>query len=202
MKKICIIGAGGFGQAVMENLEANSYTPAFFADDFKKKPFFGIPMISIDNLKPNIHSVVLAIGDVTTRKKIISRLPDNIEIMTLIHPRALVSKRAHIGKGSVICAFATVRASVNLGDYSQISLYTTIGHDINTGKYFTTAPSVTLSGHTQIGNDVRFGANSCTLEGIKITDRVRIGAGSVITNDITEPGTYLGVPAILKGPYK
>ena len=33
------------------------------------------------------------------------------------------------------------------------------------------------------------------LPGITICDHVVIGAGAVVTKDITEPGTYVGVPA-------
>ena len=47
---------------------------------------------------------------------------------------------------------------------------------------------------TTIGNKVYIGSNATILP-ISICDDVVIGAGSVVTKDITEPGTYVGNPA-------
>ncbi len=49
---------------------------------------------------------------------------------------------------------------------------------------------------TRIGNHVSIGSNA-TLLPVSICDHVVIGAGAVITKDITEPGTYAGNPARL-----
>jgi acetyltransferase-like isoleucine patch superfamily enzyme len=50
---------------------------------------------------------------------------------------------------------------------------------------------------TKIGNGVSIGTNSTILP-VMIGDRVVIGAGSVVTRDITEPGIYAGNPARLR----
>ena len=47
---------------------------------------------------------------------------------------------------------------------------------------------------TKIGNNVSIGTNSTILP-IEICDNVVIGAGSVVTKNITEPGIYAGNPA-------
>lgn len=47
---------------------------------------------------------------------------------------------------------------------------------------------------TIIGNDVLIGSGATILP-VSICSNVIIGAGSVVTKDITEPGTYLGNPA-------
>jgi acetyltransferase-like isoleucine patch superfamily enzyme len=47
---------------------------------------------------------------------------------------------------------------------------------------------------TQIGNYVSIGTNATILP-VKIVDHVVIGAGSVVTKDILEPGIYAGNPA-------
>ena len=47
---------------------------------------------------------------------------------------------------------------------------------------------------TTIGNRVPIGTNA-TIMPVIICDDVVIGAGSVVTKDITEPGTYAGNPA-------
>ena len=47
---------------------------------------------------------------------------------------------------------------------------------------------------TSIGNNVSIGSNATILP-VNICANVVIGAGSVITSDITEPGVYVGNPA-------
>ena len=49
---------------------------------------------------------------------------------------------------------------------------------------------------TAIGSDVSIGTNATILP-VSICDTVVIGAGSVVTKDITEPGVYAGNPARL-----
>jgi acetyltransferase-like isoleucine patch superfamily enzyme len=50
--------------------------------------------------------------------------------------------------------------------------------------------------HTKIGNKVSIGSN-CTILPVTICDGVVIGAGSVVTKDISKPGVYVGNPARL-----
>ncbi len=47
---------------------------------------------------------------------------------------------------------------------------------------------------TKIGNHVSIGTNATILP-VTICDHVVVGAGAVVTKDITEPGTYAGNPA-------
>lgn len=49
---------------------------------------------------------------------------------------------------------------------------------------------------TKVGENVCIGSNATILP-VKISDNVVIGAGSVVTKDITEPGVYIGNPAKL-----
>jgi acetyltransferase-like isoleucine patch superfamily enzyme len=50
---------------------------------------------------------------------------------------------------------------------------------------------------TLIGNNVSIGSNATVLP-VRICDNVVIGAGSVVTRDITEAGVYAGNPAVKK----
>ena len=47
---------------------------------------------------------------------------------------------------------------------------------------------------TRIGNNVSIGSNATILP-VSICDDVVVGAGAVVTKDITEPGIYAGNPA-------
>jgi len=47
---------------------------------------------------------------------------------------------------------------------------------------------------TRIGSHVSIGTNATILP-VRITDHVVVGAGSVVTKDLLEPGIYAGNPA-------
>jgi acetyltransferase-like isoleucine patch superfamily enzyme len=54
---------------------------------------------------------------------------------------------------------------------------------------------------TNLGNRVSIGTNA-TVMPVDICDDVVVGAGSVVTRSITEPGLYAGVPARRIGNFK
>ena len=95
----------------------------------------------------------------------------------------------------------TVGNRTRLQSHSFICSCVDIGADcfVGHGVMFTNDKFInrTLSKdflHTHIGNKVYIGSNSTILP-VTICDDVVIGAGSVVTKDITEPGTYVGNPA-------
>ena len=63
------------------------------------------------------------------------------------------------------------------------------------GKYFTSAPGVRLSGNCFIGENVYFGTNSCTVQGINVNDNIKVGIGSVVVNNLKKSGTYMFNPS-------
>lgn len=80
-----------------------------------------------------------------------------------------------------------------------------IGH-CSVGENFTILQNVTIGEKNigeyratkicpRIGNNVTIAANSCVLGDVTITDNVVIGAGSIVTKDIDQPGVYVGAPA-------
>ena len=52
---------------------------------------------------------------------------------------------------------------------------------------------------TRVGNHVSIGTNATILP-VTIGDRIVVGAGSVVTRDLVEPGIYAGNPARLIRP--
>lgn len=52
-----------------------------------------------------------------------------------------------------------------------------------------------INAPVKIGNDVWIGFNTIILPGIIISDKVIIGANSVVTKNLVSPGVYAGVPA-------
>ena len=112
-----------------------------------------------------------------------------------------------VGPFTEIQQGAVVGARTRVQSHAFICELVTIGEDcfIGHGVMFindTFASGGPSGGHkelwreTVIGNRVSIGSNAAILP-VRIADDVVIGAGAVVTKNITEPGTYAGNPARL-----
>lgn len=121
-----------------------------------------------------------------------------------------------IGADSFIGPFVEIQKDVIIGDRCKIQSHSficslvTIGNDcfIGHGVMFinddfssgTPAGGDTVQWKpTVIGNHVSIGSNATVLP-VCICNNAVIGAGAVVTKDITEPGIYAGNPAVLIRP--
>ena len=116
-----------------------------------------------------------------------------------------------IGENSAIGPFTEIQKGVVIGNNCRVQSHSficelvTIGENcfIGHGVMFinddwkTGGPARgnrSLWKETVIGNNVSIGSNTTILP-VKICDDVVIGAGSVVTKNITKPGIYAGNPA-------
>lgn len=204
MKKICIIGTGGFGREtlsclidVFANEKKNADELAcFMVDDlfYNETEVMGIKVIRRSEFNASLYSVIVAVGDPIARKKIVESLPKETTYATLIHPSAILSKWVKIGEGSVVTAGTILTCNIIIGKHANLNLNTTIGHDCNIDDYFTTAPAVNVSGNCNFGKCVYIGTNASVKEKISICDNVVIGMGSIVLKSITEEGVFVGAP--------
>jgi sugar O-acyltransferase (sialic acid O-acetyltransferase NeuD family) len=203
-KKICIFGAGGFGREVLcclidiianANLKIEEVACFLVNDEyFKENKIMGIDVIPLSSFNPDLYTVVVAIGDPASRKRVVNSLPKTTAYKTIIHPSAVISKWVDIGEGSIITAGTILTCNIKIGKHAHLNLHTTIGHDCVIGDFFTTAPAVNISGNCHFGNNVYLGTNSSVRDGIRISDNITIGMGGVVVKHLSDEGTYIGNP--------
>jgi acetyltransferase-like isoleucine patch superfamily enzyme len=116
-----------------------------------------------------------------------------------------------IGDDCFVGPFTEIQKGVTIGARSRVQSHSflcelvTIGEDcfIGHGVMFINDTFATggpargrkqLWRETRIGNRVSIGSNA-TIMPVRIADDVVVGAGSVVTRDITEAGAYAGNPA-------
>jgi len=204
MKNIRIVGSGGFAREVLfliDELGLFNKVKSFiepdqiWEDKWKDCKIMDIPVLPFSDVMENLDQVTIAIGDAKLRQKTTIQLPDNIKYMNPIHPDAKVSRWSKINEGCIITAGCIVTTQIEIGKHCHLNLNTTIGHDCNLGHYFTSAPAVNISGNCNFENNVYFGTGAATRQGINICNDVIIGMGAMVVKDITEAGTYVGIPA-------
>ena len=112
---------------------------------------------------------------------------------TFIGPFVEIQKGVKIGKNCKVQSHAFICELVSIGDNCFISHGAMFIND----TFATGGPAggkKALWKSTEIGNHVSIGTNATILP-VKIVDHVVIGAGSVVTKDILQPGIYAGNPA-------
>lgn len=115
---------------------------------------------------------------------------------TFIGPFVEIQRDVTIGKRCRIQSHAFICELVAIGDDCFISHGAMFINDL----FSEGGPAKgrkDLWRSTKIGNHVSIGTNATILP-VSICDHVVIGAGAVVTKDITEPGVYLGNPARLR----
>lgn len=110
-----------------------------------------------------------------------------------IGPFVEIQKSVVIGSNCKIQSHAFICELVEIGNHCFISHGTKFINDLfQTGGPAQGDKSRWKS--TKIGNHVSIGTNATILP-VTISDNVVVGAGSVVTKDIIEPGIYAGNPA-------
>lgn len=205
MKKLVIIGVGGFGREVAWLVERiNEVNPAWdllgFLDDNKKlhgNIVGGYPVLGgcdwLNEYRDDTYAVC-SIGSSKIRRKIIERL-DWAKFATIVDPSVIMSDKIVLGDGSIICAGTIATVDIEIGSHVIVNIDCTIGHDVVIKDYVTLYPSVNISGNTVLGECVEMGTGSQIIHGLKVGNRSIVGAGAVVVKDIPANCTAMGVPA-------
>ena len=196
-KKIAIIGAGGHGKVVGEIAFLNQYKVINFFDDqasqIKKFPF----TIS-GNLKylkehfDDYNSFFVAIGRNEERSEMIDWLKkQNMNIDTLVHPSAIVSKFSSLGEGICVMSNATINPGTTIKEGVIINTSASIDHDCLIDKFAHISPNCTLSGGVKVGEFTHLGSGTSVHPGINIGKNVRTGIGSRVFKDILDKKIFI-----------
>ena len=112
---------------------------------------------------------------------------------TFVGPFVEIQKDVVIGNYCKVQSHSFICELVNIGDHCFIGHGVMFINDL----FQTGGPAMgkkELWKSTHIGNHVSIGSNATILP-VRICDHVVIGAGAVLTKDITESGIYAGNPA-------
>jgi serine O-acetyltransferase len=100
-----------------------------------------------------------------------------------IHPGASIGRNFFVDHG-----FVVIGETAEIGDNVTLYQHVTLGG---------TNPTDGIAGkrHPTIGDDVIIGSGAAVLGPITVGARARIGANSVVTKDVPEGSTMVGIPA-------
>lgn len=193
LNRLVIIGASGHGKVIADIAVKCGYKDIVFLDDNENvKDCAGFPVVGkVLDAKTMKDDKIVAIGNAEIRQKIQSQL---YNLVTLIHPNAIVSRRVKIGEGTVVMAGAVINSDVAIGKGSIINTGASVDHDCKLGDFVHVSVGAHVAGTVSIGRKTWVGAGATVSNNVSICDNCMIGAGAVVVKSIEEKGTYVGVP--------
>ncbi|HOG18997.1 MAG TPA: hypothetical protein PKW37_00950 [Salinivirgaceae bacterium] len=205
MKRVAFVGSGEMARHVGHYMvEDRQFEVVGYYDDFtpvgtivNNYPILG----KLDDVEMQYKQGVFdelsnAIGftRMQYRKKVFERFENKIPFATFIHSSCTVDSTAKVGKGSIVFpqCILYMDSIVENNVFIQISSFVT---DSVVRKHTLISASVTVAGRAEVGECCFIGVGSTISSDVKICNNVFTGAGTVVVKNITEPGTYVGVPA-------
>lgn len=184
LPRLLIVGAGGHGRSVAEAvLMAQQFSLVGFLDDgafAAGADVWGLPVLgpaaNFANYLSHATHAVVAIGNNALRQKMFADLEAvGFMLASVVHPRAMVSPRAQLGKGVAVMAGAIVGTEAVLGQ----------GVIVNCGAV--------ADHHAQVHEFAHLGVNASMAGGSTLGALAWMQAGSAIGYGVNiAPGTVLG----------
>jgi sugar O-acyltransferase (sialic acid O-acetyltransferase NeuD family) len=205
MKKLLIVGAGGFGRELY--VWASQHPDCgrawelegFLDDNAHALQSFG----SFAQVMPLTGHVVdpaklylCGLGLPPMKEKLLQPLlAAGANFPVFIHPRAVVGDRVKFGRGVVLCPGAIASADIALGDFVMLNLHTTVGHDASVGAWSTLSSHCDVTGRVQVADRVFMGSRVSIIPGQTVGSGATLGAGAVVIRDVPAGVTVVGNPA-------
>ena len=204
--KLAVVGASGHGKVIADIAEQLGFIVNFYDDAYPSKtyiehwPIHGTcaDLIALNNVSATLNNnVVVAIGNNEVRQQKIQLLQQNsFNIITLIHPTAVISPYAAIASGNVVFAGAIINAFAKVGVGCIINTAAVVEHDCTIDDFSHICPNVALAGGVSVGSNSWVGIGSQVKQLIAIGDNCLIGAGSTVVKNIPDNVTVFGSPAV------
>lgn len=205
-QRILIIGAGGHAQVVADILlqaaaNGGEHRPIGYLDDNPHRhgqqalglPVFG-PLAALESIPHD--GIVIAIGDNRTRARLFTELTARGEqLVSAIHPSAIIAAGVTIGLGTMICAGVIINPGSVIGANVILNTSCTIDHHNQIGDHAHIAPGVHTGGEVVIGAGALIGIGAIVMPRRRVGAWSVAGAGALVQRDVADETVVIGVPA-------
>lgn len=196
-ESVILIGGGGHAKVIIDCVRAAGDQVAGILDDGLAPGtlVLDVPVLGKTGEfeRYRDHAFLIAIGSNAVRRKLAQRM--DVKWYTAIHPSAVVSPYAAIGAGTVVMPRAVINAGTLVGGHCIVNTGAIVEHDNRLGDFVHVSPGAALGGTVSLGEATHVGIGAAVRNNVRICGGCLIGAGAAVVRDITEPGTYAGVPA-------
>ncbi len=212
MTNYIIVGTGGHGKVVLGYLERNGIHKKYiaFVDIFEKRSESLQECPVVGDLTNGIESpfdyaeVIIAYGGSAydgnaERQKaaeIVRTFTDfAFEFATVIDPSAVIVSTSKIDRNVSVGINASVGSDATIHEGVIINNYVNIEHDVKVNPYANLSPNSVLLGGVTIEERVFIGAGAIVRDDITIHRDCVVPMGAVVTEDTSERSLVAGNPA-------
>ncbi len=201
MKSIAIMGASGHCKVVADIALLNGYDDIVFIDKNPQIDMLGEYPVADEDTDLDLYigkkyDFIVGIGDAGIRRKVQEKLESKgVNIVTLVHPSAVVAYDVTIGKGTVVMANAVINPGTTVGNGCIINTCASVDHDNIIGDYVHISVGAHTAGTVHVGDNVWMGIGSIVSNNLNICADAFICAGAVVVKNIEVAGKYAGYPA-------
>lgn len=206
-----VFGCSGFGREVMPLVKrkmdnCEKLHSFFFVDDNKPElTINGHPVLTFEEFchLEGEKELTIAIANSQVRKTLYSQITNNkynIKHLSIAAENVVVLDAVELGENYILSPFVTLTSNIKIGKGFHANLYSYVGHDCIIGDFVTFAPGVKCNGNVVIEDNVYVGTGAIIKQGkpgrpLIIKSGAVIGAGAVVTKNISENLTVIGNPA-------
>lgn len=193
---VFILGAGGHTRSLI-NIINNYHVRGILDESYNKntpESIANIPIVADLSDLQDFENIVISSGNPAIREKWFSFLQDQLLQDNLLHQSSIIENRVIIGCYNQIMALVYINSEVRIGNNNLINTSSIIEHEVEIGNHNHISIGVKLGGRSMIGDCCFIGAGAVIVDKVHVTDKVIIGANSLVISDINEPGTYVGSP--------
>jgi sugar O-acyltransferase (sialic acid O-acetyltransferase NeuD family) len=207
LKKIIILGAGGYAQEVLWVVDdINSVFPVWdfigFIDSVspgrKGQLHYDRPVLGGWDDVPWQEEIHFACGigsPVVRANECLEAERRGYRPATLIHPSVIAARHVQIGEGTVIGARCVLAPYAILGRHCALNIGVTVGHNSRMGDFCVLSPGAQVLGSVELSERVFLGANATVYLKRKVGAGSIIGANSFLLTSLGPDSSVIGVPA-------
>lgn len=211
-KRIVVVGAGGFAREVKWLIEEiNRAVPGTY--EFKGYVVSDLSKLGEHDSRDEVlgdtvwlrahanevDALSIGIGSPGARLKVSAELEPHFapgKWPALVHPSAIFDRHStRLGHGTIVCAMVVGTVNLELKPFAMVNLSCTLGHEAILGRGCVLNPTVNISGGVVLEDGVLVGTGAQVLQYITVGKAATVGAGAVVTKDVPEGLTVVGMPA-------
>lgn len=204
-KNIYILGVGRNTAVYIDLVESCGYNVAglyHFEEGRTGEIYFGqqIKGCNDDLFSSSLlgKQFAISVGDNEIRSSLYEKIITlGGSIPTLMHPSAVISRYAQLGRGVVIHANSVISPDVIIGDDSIVSSNDLITHGSSIGRHCFVASNVVVGAYVAMHDYAFIGSGATIISGkvSYIGTRAFVGAGAVVTKSVESNQRVAGNPA-------